>query len=92
MYWAIRTDDKSTDGYYVLLWTSELYTLQEDKEMEDYTPPITAYTGEIVCGTIFLNPVPFVKYWFILMKAKASDVSVRLKQVLLPNIKNDEDR
>ena len=39
MYEAIQTDDKSTDGYYVLQQTSEPYTLQEDKEME-YTPQI----------------------------------------------------
>ena len=58
MYGSMRTDDKSTDGYYVLQWTSEPYILQEDKEMEDYTPTITAYTGEIVCDVVFLNPVP----------------------------------
>ena len=32
MYRAMRTNDESTDGYYVLQWTSEPYTLQEDKE------------------------------------------------------------
>ena len=31
MYGTIRTDDERTDGYYVLQWTSEAYTLQEDK-------------------------------------------------------------
>ena len=31
MYVAMRTDDDSTDGYYILQWTSEPYTLQEDK-------------------------------------------------------------
>ena len=49
MYGAMRTDDESTDGYYVLQWTSEPYTIQEDKEMEGYTPTITVYAGEIVC-------------------------------------------
>ena len=32
VYGAIRTDDESANGYYVLQWTTEPYTLQEDKE------------------------------------------------------------
>ena len=27
-----------------------------------YTPTIKAYAGEIVCDTVFLNPVPNTKY------------------------------
>ena len=59
MYGAIWRDDESTDGYYVLQWKSEPYTLQEDKEMKGYTPQITAYAGEIVCEVVFLNHVHF---------------------------------
>ena len=58
----MRTDDESTDGYYVLQRISELYILQEDKEMEGHIPTITAYVGEIVCDAVFLNPVPNAKY------------------------------
>ena len=54
--------------------------------MEGYIPPIIAYTGEIVCDAVFLNPVPFAKYWYIPMKTGVGDVTVRLKQVLLLNI------
>ena len=86
MYGSKRTYDESTDGYYVFQWTSESYTLQEDKEMEGYIPPITVYTGEIVCDAIFLNPVPFTKYRYTPMKTGVGDITVRLKQVLLPTI------
>ena len=86
MYGTIRKDDERTVGYYVLQWTSEPYILQEDKEIEGYTPPITFYAGEIVCDDIFLNLVHFSKYWYTLMKIGVGDVTVRLKQVLLPNI------
>ena len=48
MYGAMKTDDESTNEYYVLQWTSEPYTLQEDKEIESYIPTISAYTGKIV--------------------------------------------
>ena len=54
--------------------------------MERYTPPITTNAGEIVYETIFLNPVPFVKYWYIPIKTGVGDVTVRLKEVLLPNM------
>ena len=63
-----------------------MYTLQENKELEDYTPPITAYADEIVCDAVFLNPVHFATYWYIPMKIGVGEVIVRLKQVLLPNI------
>ena len=62
MYGAIRTDDESADEYYILQWTSEPYKLQEDKEMQGYSPITTAYAGEIVCDAVFLNPVHNAKY------------------------------
>ena len=31
--------------------------------MKGYTPPVTAYAGEIVCDAVFLNPVPNAQYW-----------------------------
>ena len=37
MYRAMRTNDESTGGYYVLQWTSEPYTLQEIKREGLYT-------------------------------------------------------
>ena len=63
-----------------------MYTLQEDKEIEGYKPKITAYKGEIVRDTVFLNPIHNTKYWFIPTNKGFGDVTVRLKQVLLPNI------
>ena len=54
----MRTDDESTGKYYIIQWTSEMYAQQEDKEMEGYKPIITAYEGEILCDTVFLNYVP----------------------------------
>ena len=62
MYGDIRTDNESTDGYYILPWTSEPYILQEDKEMKDSILQIIACAGEIMCDAIFLNHVHFEKY------------------------------
>ena len=54
--------------------------------MKGYTPPITAYEGDIVCDAVFLSPVSFAKYWNTPMKTGVVDVIERLKQVLLHNI------
>ena len=72
MYGAIKTNDESADGYYVLRWTTEPYILQEDKEMQGYLPITIAYVGETVCDAVVITG--------------DGDVTVRLKQVLLPNI------
>ena len=84
---ATRIDDESTDGYYIVQWTSESYTLQEDKEERGYIQLVIVYAGEIVCDTLFFNPVSNAKYWLTSMNNKRDgDTTVRLKQVLLPNI------
>ena len=48
-------------------------------------PITTAYAGEIVCDAVFLNSVPNAKYWYTPMITGCGDVTVILKQVLLPN-------
>ena len=78
--------DKSTDGYYVVQWTSETYEPQEDKKIKDYTPLVTAYADETVWGAVILNPVPNGKCWLIHMNKGDGGITVRLKQALLPNI------
>ena len=62
MYGAMRIDDKSTDTYFVVQWTREPYTLQEDNEMKYYTPPVIAYACEIVCDAVFLNLILNIKH------------------------------
>ena len=86
MYGVMRAYDESTTGYYGVQWKSEPYILQEDKEMNGYKPPVTAYAGKSVCDALFLNPIPNAKYWLTPMNQGNGDITVRLKQVLLPNI------
>ena len=79
MYGAMIIDAESTDGYYTIQRTSEPYRLQKDKDMKGYTPPVTAYAGEIVCDALFLNPRPNTKYWLTPMNKGNEDITVRLK-------------
>ena len=45
MYETIKIDDKEIKRYYIVQWRSEPYTLQEEKNMKHYEPPIKAYVG-----------------------------------------------
>ena len=76
--WWVAT--RMSEKILITMYGSEPYTLKEDKKMEVYTPPITAYIGEIVCDAVFLNPVRFSKCWYTLMKIRVGNVTVSLKQ------------
>ena len=53
---AMRTDDEATQGYYLVKWITEPYTIQEDILMKGVEPPQTAFAGEIICDALFWNP------------------------------------
>ena len=63
-YGVFATLDEDADGYYVVGWTSEPYTLQEDIDLEQYDPPIVIKSGELVCDAEFFNKVPGAKLWY----------------------------
>ena len=54
--------------------------------MKGYKLSISAYEGEVVCDTLFLNHVPNKKQWFTPMNKEGGDLTVTFKQVLLSNI------
>ena len=50
---AMRTDNHSIDGYFIVEQTSNVYKQQDDTQMKGYIPLEYAYTDEIVCGASF---------------------------------------
>ena len=54
--------------------------------MKGCTPRLTAYAGEIVCDAEFLNPTHDGKYWLTPLNKGDRYITVRVQQVLLPNI------
>ena len=50
---AMRTDDEATQGYYLVKWITEPYTVQEDIIMKGVEPQQTPFAGEIICDTLF---------------------------------------
>ena len=83
---AMRTDDEATQGYYLVKWITEPYTIQEDILMKGVEPPQTAFAGEIICDALFWNPVPGAVDWYTSMRKKEGMVMIRLKQVLVTGL------
>jgi hypothetical protein len=78
-YGAFSTEDPHADGYYIVQWTSDPYTLQEDLQLTDYDPPVIIPAGELVCDAKYLEKVPRTKRWYIPTNLATT---VRLKQVV----------
>ena len=47
-YGTMRTDNLTTDGYYIAEWSSNIYTTQDG-----YIPPEYEYASEFVCEARF---------------------------------------
>ena len=83
---AFATNDPDADGYYVVQWTSDPYTLQDDLPLESGT---FIPGGEIVCDAIYLRKVPRAKQWYIPETSEAGEnvaTTVRMKHVVAPYI------
>ena len=83
---AMRTNDEATQGYYLLKWITESYTIQEDTIMMGVEPQQSAFAGEIIYDAVFWNPFPNAIYWYIPMCKKEGLRMIRLKQVLITGV------
>ena len=89
-YGVMRTDNPSTDGYYIVEWESNVYTVQDDIVMKGHNPPEYAYAGEMMCKARFWNLVSKAKYWYTPMPKGEGDTPLTMKQVLMADIKLEE--
>ena len=55
---AMRTNDEATQGYYLVKWIMEPYTVQKDMVMKGVELHQSTFAGEIICDIVFWNPVP----------------------------------
>jgi hypothetical protein len=77
------TNDPESDGYYIVEWKSELYTLEEAIALVEYDPPLHLEEGELVCNGQYLNKVPGARHLYT-PPSKPLPITVRLQQVLNP--------
>lgn len=83
---AFCTNDPDADGYYVVQWSSDPYTLQEDLPLESGT---FIPGSEIVCENNYYQKVPRAKHWYIPEKSEEGEnlnTTVRMKHVVAPSM------
>ena len=83
---AVSTSDNNTDGYYLVKWCSDPYTLQEDIMNTTFTDYEVIEKGDMVCDALYYNPLPYddMKHWYELSSHEAL---IPLQQVLHTGIK-----
>ena len=54
--------------------------------MKGVEPQQTAFAGEIICDTLFWNPVPGAVDWYTPMNKREELVMIRVKQVLITGV------
>eukprot|EP00966_Prymnesium_polylepis_P149338 3450181-Prymnesium_polylepis.1 len=89
VYGAFSTSDQDADGYYLVQWIGEPYTLQEDEELTEYTPAIWIKAGEAVCKGKYFNKVQGAQLWYTAMEGAAAETEtlVRMKHVVAADLK-----
>eukprot|EP00966_Prymnesium_polylepis_P105434 2441600-Prymnesium_polylepis.1 len=70
VYGTFSTLDEDADGYYLVMFTSVPYALQEDVELTEYTPAIKIKAGELVCDAEYFNKVPGAQLWYTAMQGE----------------------
>jgi hypothetical protein len=85
-YGAFNTDDEAADGYYLVRWASDPYSLQEDVFLDDYDPPLQIVRGELVCDAFYCSKIPRARQWYTPPQDAATSTPIRLQQVLVGNL------
>jgi hypothetical protein len=85
-YGAFSTTDEDADGYYIVKWTSEPYTLQEDKLLTEYTPAMRIPAGTLVCDAEYYNKVPGASLWYTPTQGDERNTVVRVQQVVAADL------
>jgi hypothetical protein len=80
---AFATEDPDADGYYLVEWVGEPWTLDEDLVLDEYDPPIVLKRGERVVRAKYYNKVPRATRWYTPSNLLTT---VRLQQVLVANL------
>ena len=88
-YGAFETADQNvSSGYYVIKWTSKPYALQENTQLDDYTPPVTVHAGEFVANAQYINPVAKSKLLYTYPKSKdVLNTIIRMRYAIKSDIR-----
>ena len=76
----MKKRDSNTPGYYIVLWTGNAYTLQQQYKCHAFDPTVIIPEGELVCPAKFLTPTIKTSYWYHNID-EVIPVMVKLKNV-----------
>ena len=82
---ALKTSDSNTPGYYIVLWTSNAYNLQEQYTCNSFNSPVIVPEGGLVCPSKFMTPTRKNSYWYH-DPDEAIPVMAKLKKFMMPYI------
>ena len=82
---SFQTRDSNKPGCYIVLWTGNAYTLQEQYTCYAFYPPLIIPEGELVCLAKFMAPMRKTSCWYY-RPYEAIPVMVKLKQYVVPYI------
>ena len=85
-----KTRDSNTLGYYIVLWTGNVYNLQEQYICHAFDPPIIIPEGELVCTAEFMTLLRKNSYWYHEPDG-VIPIMVNLNQVVMPYIELIQD-
>ena len=80
------TNNEATQGYYLVKWITEPYTVHENTVMKGVEPQHTTFSREIICDAMFWNPVPNVTDWYTPISKEEGLVMIRLKDMLITGV------
>ena len=81
-YGSINTTDISTNGFYVIMFTSEAYTLQENTTIDGQI--ITA--GELVVKAQYICSIQIETNWYWNKQSKKNVITVPTRKILHPQL------
>ena len=87
---AFQISYSNMPGYYILWWTCNVYTLQEQYACHSFYPPFIITDGGIVSPAKLMTQMRKTSYWYH-DPDEAIPAMVELKQVVMPYIELIQD-
>ena len=85
-----QTSDSNTPGYYIIWWTGNAYTLQEQYTCHAFDPPVIIPEGKLFFPAKFMTPMRKTSYWYH-GTDEAIPIMVKLKQAIRTYIELIQD-
>ena len=82
---AFQTSNSNTPGYYIVWWTGDAYTLQEQYTCHALYTPVIITEGELVCPAKFMTETRKTSYWYH-KPDEAISIKGKFKKVVMPYI------